>query len=420
MTNFETDYSQKKEINYEAFDHIKFWVGNAKQAASFYCSYLGFTPYSYKGLETGSRNTSCHVVRNNKAVFCFESALPSNENDEPSSPTYNTDYIGSISEFLSNRGDGVVDIAFTVDDAEKCYNIACERGATGVKEPWKVECSDGYVKMSTISINSGTLHTFVERRNFKPSPSSDVAFLPGFKRCPQADAFCKKGNEASCTVETPICCKKNVNINFIDHVVSNQPDNMMTPVSDRYEKILGLHKFWSVDDKDIHTEYSSLRSTVMADKTERIKLPINEPAVGKRKSQIEEFVEYNGNQPGVQHIALNTDNIIETIDYLTSTGTVFLKTPKSYYDLIRKKLAAESGNLNFEVSESIDDLERLNILIDYDENGYLLQIFTMPLQDRPTFFVEFIQRRNHNGFGAGNFKSLFESIEREQEIRGNL
>ncbi|PVU99618.1 hypothetical protein BB559_000531 [Furculomyces boomerangus] len=371
-------------IKYEAFDHIKFWVGNAKQAASFYCTRLGFEPYAYKGLETGSRSIVSHVVRNNDAIFCFESALLPNNHE--------------MGEFLSLHGDGVRDISFTVDDAKLCYEIAVSKGATPVSKPHVEADENGKVVLATISLYNGTNHTFIERKDYKGT------FLPGYKLF-DADPLLKS--------------LESIEINYVDHCVSNQPADQMNAVCEKYENILDFHRFWSVDDKDIHTEYSSLRSVVMADSIEKIKLPINEPAEGIRKSQIEEFVEYYGG-PGIQHIALNTDNIIETVEKLTRRGADFLATPKSYYDNLRIRLKNQAGSLKFQVKESIDDLERLNILIDYDENGYLLQIFTKPLQDRPTLFVEFIQRRNHNGFGAGNFKSLFESIEREQSIRGNL
>ncbi|PVU98095.1 hypothetical protein BB561_000112 [Smittium simulii] len=375
---------EKKIIKYEAFDHIKFWVGNAKQAASFYCTRLGFEPYAYSGLETGSRDIVSHVVRNNDAVFCFESAL------------YPDNF--EIGNFLTKHGDGVRDIALAVDDATVCYNIAVSRGATSIKEPWSVSDDHGKVVMATISLYNGTNHTFIQRSGYSGY------FLPGFVKA-DSDPLLEK--------------LPKISLNFVDHCVSNQPESKMVEVCDRYEKILDFHRFWSVDDKDIHTEYSSLRSIVMADGVESIKLPINEPAHGLRKSQIEEFIEHYGG-PGIQHIALNCDNIVSIIRDLKGRGAEFLKTPKSYYDNLRLKLKDQNLGLIFKLKENIDELEELNILIDYDKNGYLLQIFTKPLEDRPTLFIEFIQRRNHNGFGAGNFKSLFESIEREQDLRGNL
>jgi len=206
-----------------------------------------------------------------------------------------------------------------------------------------------------------------------------------------------------------------IGLNFIDHVVGNQPDNAMLPIVEWYEKILDFHRFWTVDDKMIHTEYSSLRSIVVTDKDEKVKMPINEPATGKRKSQIQEFVDYYGGA-GVQHIALNTTNIIHTVSNLKARGLKFLRVPKTYYTLLRQKLA----HAPIKVAEDMDKLEELSILIDYDDKGYLLQIFTKPVEDRPTLFFEVIQRHNHQGFGAGNFKALFESIEIDQAARGNL
>ncbi|PVV00553.1 hypothetical protein BB560_005062, partial [Smittium megazygosporum] len=264
--------------------------------------------------------------------------------------------------------------------------------------PWTETDKYGSVKMATISLYNGTNHTFVQRNGYSGF------FLPNFTKA-EPDPLLE--------------ILPDISINYVDHCVSNQPDNKMVEVCDKYEKILDFHRFWSVDDKDIHTKYSSLRSIVMANEEENVKLPINEPAVGLRKSQIEEFIDHYGG-PGIQHIALNCDNIIEIIKNLRSRGAEFLPTPKSYYDSLRKKLKDPSLKMNYEIAEDLNDLEKLSILVDYDQNGYLLQIFTKPLQDRPTLFIEFIQRRNHNGFGAGNFKSLFESIEREQELRGNL
>lgn len=213
--------------------------------------------------------------------------------------------------------------------------------------------------------------------------------------------------------------RPNVPLGFIDHVVGNQPDDMMNPVADFYEKVFDFHRFWSVDDSQVHTEYSALRSVVMADPAEKIKVPINEPALGKKKSQIQEFVDFYGGS-GVQHIAINTPDIITSIKNLRARGCDFLTIPDKYYDNLRKALAAHNPKAKRPVTEDLDILQELKIMVDYDENGYLLQIFTRPLEDRPTLFVEIIQRNNHNGFGAGNFKSLFESLEIEQDIRGNL
>lgn len=235
----------------------------------------------------------------------------------------------------------------------------------------------------------------MERKNYRGP------FLPNFSKISGKDAL---------LANLPDC-----KLNFIDHCVGNQGDLEMVPACELYERQLSFHRFWSVDDKQIHTEYSSLRSIVMTDPDEKVKMPINEPAAGKRKSQIQEFVDFYGG-PGVQHIALNTDDIITAVTNLRARGVQFLKAPATYYEQLRKKLAVAK----IKVAEPLEVLQELNILIDYDEKGYLLQIFTMPVEDRPTLFFEVIQRHNHQGFGAGNFKSLFEAIEAEQEKRGNL
>lgn len=249
--------------------------------------------------------------------------------------------------------------------------------------------------MATISTYGDTTHTFVERSKYKG------IFLPNYAAIEEKDPL-----------ERLLPATK---LNFIDHCVGNQPDLEMIPACEVYERQLGFHRFWSVDDEQIHTEYSALRSIVMADWDERIKMPINEPAIGKKKSQIQEFVDYYGGA-GVQHVAFNTSDIIGAVKNLKDRGAEFLTIPATYYTRLKEKL--KDSNLN--IQESIDELEKLHILIDYDEKGYLLQIFTKPVEDRPTLFFEVIERHNHQGFGAGNFKSLFESIESEQERRGNL
>lgn len=239
------------------------------------------------------------------------------------------------------------------------------------------------------------MHTLVQRDAYKGP------FLPNYTPYPAQDPLCAR---------LPA-----IKLNFIDHVVMNQPDGEMTTVADAYIRQLAFHRFWSVDDSQIHTEYSSLRSIVVTDWDETVKMPINEPAQGSRKSQIQEYVEYYGG-PGVQHIALNTEDIVSSIAALQARGAEFLQVPNSYYDLLKQKLR----NAPIKVQENLDELQRLRILIDYDDHGYLLQIFTKPVEDRPTLFLEVIQRHNHQGFGAGNFKSLFEAIEAEQARRGNL
>uniref|UniRef100_A0A3B5A4L3 4-hydroxyphenylpyruvate dioxygenase n=1 Tax=Stegastes partitus TaxID=144197 RepID=A0A3B5A4L3_9TELE len=331
---------QHEQGRFLCFDHLTFWVGNAKQAASYYCNKLGFEPLAYQGLETGSREVVSHAVKQGKIIYVFSSALnPGNK---------------EMGEHLVKHGDGVKDVAFTVEDCDFLVEKARERGAIIVKEPHTLEDKYGKVRLAVLQTYGDTTHTLVERSGYSG------LFLPGFL----APLF-----------KDPLLAKlPSGKLNFIDHVVGNQPDEEMVPVVDWYQRNLLFHRFWSVDDKQLQTEFSALRSIVVANYEETVKMPINEPAMGKRKSQIQEYVEYYGGA-GVQHIAMNTSDIITA---------------------------------------------ELKILVDYDDNGYLLQIFTKPVQDRPTVFLEVIQRHNHQGFGAGNFKSLFEAIEADQHARGNL
>ena len=333
-------------------------------------------------METGNRDFCTHVVRQNELTFVFTSPLnPDNE---------------EFSAHHAKHGDGVKDVAFTVDDAAGIYNKAVGRGATGVREPETLEDEHGSVIVASVKTYGDTIHTFVQRVNYTGP------FLPGFKDHPNREVL-------NGIVPVP-------ELLYIDHVVGNQGDGEMEPVASWYEQMLDFHRFWSVDDKMIHTNFSSLRSVVMADFDEKIKMPINEPANGQRKSQIQEFCDYYGGA-GVQHIAMRTEDIITTVQRMKARGVVFLdKIPDTYYDNLRVGMSAA----NLQVQEDIDVLQREKILVDYDDKGYLLQIFTKPLEDRPTLFLEVIQRRNHQGFGAGNFKALFEAIEAEQEQRGNL
>ncbi|KAJ9054951.1 hypothetical protein DSO57_1009109 [Entomophthora muscae] len=367
--------------NYEGFDHITFMVGNARQAASFYVTRLGFKHIAYRGLETGHRDVATHVVAQNNVIFAFQSAInPGNI---------------AFTQELGTHGDNAKNVAFTVDDARALYDLAMKRGARSIRAPWEETDKDGTVVMATIATYGDTEHTFVERKNYKGP------FLPNYRPTVAQDPLVE--------------LLPKVGLNFIDHCVGNQPDLEMESACVYYEKCLGFHRFWSVDDSQIHTEYSALRSIVMADNSEKVKMPINEPAEGKKKSQIQEFVEFFGGA-GVQHIALNTSDIITAVTSLRARGLEFLTVPDSYYENLKIRLKSSRTK----VTEDLDLLQKLKILVDYDENGYLLQLFTKPLQDRPTFFIEVIQRKNHEGFGAGNFKALFESIERDQEERGNL
>ncbi|MBN4081310.1 4-hydroxyphenylpyruvate dioxygenase [Caldithrix abyssi] len=355
-----------------AFDHCELYVSNAKQAAHYYRTSLGFQPIAYKGLETGSRDKVSYVMKQNQVRFVLSSPLvPGTE----------------MGHHIDKHGDGVKDVSFSVDNAENAWKETTRRGAESVSEPKLIEDEKGEAVVATIKTYGDTTHTFVERNNY------NGVFLPGFQ------------------VMDVNAVANPVGIVHIDHVVGNQPDGAMQPVCDFYEKIFGWHRFWSVDDKDVSTEFTSLRSIVMANENEKIKMPINEPAEGLKKSQIQEFVDfYEG--PGVQHIAMSTRNIIETVTKLKANDIDFLPTPKTYYDTLKERVG------DFE--EDIVTLAQLGILVDADENGYMLQIFTKPIQDRPTLFYEIIQRKGSNSFGKGNFRALFESIEREQALRGNL
>ena len=347
---------------------------------------LGFEPVAYSGLETGNREIVSHVVRQDKVTFVFKSPLnPGNE---------------EFGAHATRHGDGVKDVAFGVKDARGIYAKAVERGAKSVREPWEESDEHGTVVFATVQTYGDTTHTFVDRSNYKPPADSGV-FLPGYGKPRYADAL--------------LATLPAVGLNFIDHCVGNQPDQEMTPVADWYVNMLQFHRFWSVDDSQMHTEYSALRSIVVTDYDEVVKMPINEPAQGKRKSQIQEYVEYYGGA-GVQHIALNTRDVIAAVTACRARGMDFLVPPKTYYGNLRERLSKSK----VKVAEDLDRIEENNILVDFDDNGYLLQIFTKPVEDRPTLFIELIQRNNHQGFGAGNFKALFEAIEQDQAARGNL
>lgn len=378
-----TDKGPKPESGkFLSFAHVTFWVGNAKQAASYYCTRMGFEPFAYKGLETGSREIAAHVVKQNKIIFVFQSIL---NPDEPK----------EFGAHLVKHGDGVKDVAFEVEDLPAIFKRAVGRGALVVKEPWEESDENGTVKFAQVQTYGDTTHTLIDKSMYKG------LFLPGYQptkfKDPLSDMLPAIG------------------LNFIDHIVGNQPEEEMVPVSDWYEKNLMFHRFWSIDDSQLHTEYSALRSTVVTNYEETIKMPINEPAPGKRKSQIQEFVDFYGGA-GVQHIAMQSDDIISTVSKLRERGMMFLDIPDTYYKNLRERLKKSKCK----VKENLDTIQKLKILIDYDENGYLLQVFTKIMQDRPTLFLEVIQRNNHQGFGAGNFKSLFEAIEIDQAARGNM
>jgi 4-hydroxyphenylpyruvate dioxygenase len=362
---------KQDEMPLLGIDHIELYVGNGVQAAHYFTHALDFRETAYAGLETGLRDRTCHLVEQGRIRFLLTSPLHgSNE----------------IARHLGEHGDGVKVIALAVPNAEEAYRLAVRRGARGLEEPHEESDEHGAVRLATIATYGETVHTFVERQDYEGS------FLPGFQPA-EADG---QGDGL---------------FTGIDHVVGNVELGRMEEWVGYYERVFGFTEMIRFSDEDISTEYSALMSKVMADGKGRIKFPINEPAEGKRKSQIEEYLEFHGG-PGVQHVALATTDIVGTVRALRDRGVQFLATPLSYY----KELPERVG----EIEEDLADLGELGILADRDDEGYLLQIFTKPLSDRPTLFFEVIERHGARGFGEGNFKALFEAIEREQERRGNL
>jgi len=358
-------------------DYVEFYVGNAKQAAHFYKTAFGFQSLAYKGLETGSRDSVSYVLVQDKIRLVLTTPLNSK------SP---------INDHIVKHGDGVKVIALWVEDAKKAYEETTSRGAKSYLEPTVEKDEHGEIVKAGIYTYGETVHMFIERKNYTGT------FLPGFR---------KWESDYNPTA---------VGLKFIDHMVGNVGWNQMDVWVKWYEDVMGFENFLSFDDKQIHTEYSALMSKVMSNGNGRIKFPINEPAKAAKKSQIEEYLDfYEG--AGVQHIAVATDDIISTVSQLKARGIEFLPPPpQAYYDDIPNRL----GEHRDMMKEDIGELQKLSIMIDADEEGYLLQIFTKPLEDRPTLFFEIIQRMGARGFGAGNFKALFESIEREQANRGTL
>lgn len=375
MINFDNIKSKPMSNDFlplNGTDHIEFYVGNAKQASLFYQHCFGFELIAYAGPETGVRDRASYVLKQNKIRFVFTTSL------DPES---------EIAEHVKKHGDGVKVLALWVDDATKAFNETTARGAEVAGTPKKISDEFGEVTVASIKTYGETWHTFVERKNYKGP------FLPGFKA-------------VNSTFEV-----NPIGLLHVDHCVGNVELGKMNPWVDFYEKVMGFKLLITFDDKDISTEYSALMSKVVSNGNGYIKFPINEPASGKKKSQIEEYLDfYQG--PGVQHIAIATDDIILTVGELRKRGIEFLKVPDVYYDEVIDRV----GNIN----EDIQELKKLNILIDRDEEGYLLQIFTKPVQDRPTLFFEIIERNGAKSFGKGNFKALFEAIELEQGLRGNL
>lgn len=353
-------------------DYVEFYVGNAKQAAHYYKTAFGFQSLAYAGPETGVKDRTSYVLVQNKLRFVLTTPLHPN-ND--------------IAAHIAAHGDGVKVLALWVDDARSAFEETVKRGAKPYMEPTEEKDEFGTVVRSGIHAYGDTVHIFVERKNYSGP------FLPGYKEWK--------------TTYNPT----STGLQYVDHCVGNVGWNEMNTWVDFYEQVMGFRNLLSFDDKDISTEYSALMSKVMSNGNGRVKFPINEPAEGKKKSQIEEYLDFYGG-PGVQHVAIATNNIIQTVTDLQNRGVEFLKVPGSYYDTLLDRVG--------EIDEDLQPLRELGILVDRDDEGYLLQIFTKPVQDRPTVFFEIIQRKGAQSFGKGNFKALFESIEREQALRGNL
>ncbi|PLS02734.1 4-hydroxyphenylpyruvate dioxygenase [Neobacillus cucumis] len=350
-------------------DYIEIYTGNAKQACHFFCTAFGFQPVAYSGLETGNRETASYCIKQRNIRIVLTGS-----------------YTGEskVAQFIKSHGDGVKDVALLVEDVSKAFEEAVKRGAIAHVAPYEMKDAFGVVKKAVLGTYGDTIHTLIERKNYQG------AFLPGYEPFSAA---------------VPI---EDAGLIGIDHVVGNV--ERMEEWVEYYSKVMGFIEMKHFSDKDITTEYSALMSKVMHNGG-RIKFPINEPAEGKRKSQIQEFLEfYNG--PGVQHLAILTEDIVSTVTTLKKNGVEFLNTPDTYYESLAERIG--------KIDEEIEKLRELNILVDRDDEGYLLQIFTKPIVDRPTLFIEVIQRKGARGFGEGNFKALFESIEREQERRGNL
>ncbi len=353
-------------------DYVELYVGNAKQAAHYYKTAFGFQSLAYAGLETGVKDRTSYVLQQDKIRLVLTTPL------NPESP---------INEHLRAHGDGIKVVALWVDDARKAWEETTKRGAKSFLEPVVEKDKDGEVVRSGIHTYGDTVHIFIERKNY------NGLFLPGFK------AWKSEYNP------------KPTGLKYIDHMVGNVGWGEMNQWIEFYAKVMGFAQLISFDDKDISTDYTALMSKVMSNGNGRIKFPINEPAEGKKKSQIEEYLDFYGG-PGIQHIAVATDNIIETVKDLRSRGVEFLFVPSTYYEGILDRVG--------EIDEDLEPLKELGILIDRDDEGYLLQLFSKPIQDRPTLFFEIIQRKGAKSFGKGNFKALFEAIEREQELRGTL
>ncbi len=354
-------------------DYVEFYVGNAKQAAHYYMSAFGFQALAYAGPETGVKDKVSYVVRQHKLTFMLTTPLRGGN---------------ALADHVYKHGDGVKTLALRVDDARNAWQETTTRGAVSCQEPLTLHDEDGEIVLSGIETYGETVHLFVERKNY------NGAFMPGFRAW-----------------HNPYYAPNSTGLQYVDHCVGNVGWNQMNKWVNFYEEVMGFRNILSFDDTDISTEYSALMSKVMSNGNGFVKFPINEPAEGKRKSQVEEYLDYYDGE-GCQHVALATNDIVSTVTDLRNRGVDFLQVPTTYYDDLLERVGA--------IDEDLEPLKDLGILVDRDDEGYLLQLFTKPVQDRPTLFFEIIQRKGAKSFGKGNFKALFEAIEREQEARGNL
>jgi 4-hydroxyphenylpyruvate dioxygenase len=363
---------EKDFLPLQGTDYIEFYVGNAKQAAHFYKTVFGFQSLAYSGPETGTKEKASYAIRQNKLTFLLTTPLRSGN---------------AIADHIAKHGDGVKAIALKVEDATSAWEETTSRGGKSFLEPMTLTDGDGQLVMSGIHTYGETVHLFIERENYHG------VFMPGFRAWES-------------TYDAP-----ETGLLYVDHCVGNVGWNQMNPWVKFYEDVMGFRNILSFDDKDISTEYSALMSKVMSNGNGYVKFPINEPAEGKKKSQVEEYLDFYDGE-GVQHVAIATNDIVKTVTELQKRGLAFLNIPSTYYETVLDRVG--------HIDEDLEPLQRLGILVDRDDEGYLLQIFTKPVEDRPTLFFEIIQRKGAKSFGKGNFKALFEALEREQEARGNL
>ena len=373
MAIITNDWTGTEYFKVNDFNHIECYTGNAKQSMYYYCFVMGFSPYAYRGPETGNKDSVSYVLKKNKIFIVLTTPLISSHQG---------------TEWLMKHGDGICDIAINVDNSKEAYDSCISRGAESFSQYEIFSDLKGSYSISSIKTYGDVIHSFIDNSKY------EGLWAPGYIHLEPFDfSF------------------KDTGLIRIDHVVGNVELDKMNFWRDYYEKIFGFTNFVVFDETDISTQYSSLKSRVMRSKNWKVRLPINEPAQGLKKSQIQEYLDFN-NGPGVQHVALLTDDIASSISALRTNGMDFLNVPDTYYE----KLSSRIGKID----ESIEEMKKLKILVDSDDDGYLLQLFTKPVQDRPTLFYEFIQRKGSRGFGQGNFQALFEAIEREQEKRGNL